>query len=266
MSDHLATTRAVDPGLMLTGPFGEETIEPTDAGPVLLLSAGIGITPMVALLRELVDRSVSRPVSLLHVSRTADVALWDEVIGLVDRLPADPRRVSLHLTRETGLRCRELGARPGRPGPADIAGAVAQLPGEDLAVLVCGPDRFGADARSALRTAGVHEESIRQEVFYSPPAGDRPHNPPVSAGPFEVRFSRSGEQASWEPAKGSLLDLAESRGLTPPADCRLAACNICATAVPAGTTAYTIPPMVPPRDGGVLICCAVPTSDVTVDL
>jgi ferredoxin-NADP reductase/uncharacterized protein YcbX len=266
MSEQLEENPAADLNLLLTGPFGEVTVEPAERGPILLLSAGIGITPTVALLRELADRSVGRPVSVVHVSRTADVPLWKEVRALVARLPGGPHPVTLHLTGESPLRCRELGATPGRPTAPDLAAAAAQLPGDGLVVLACGPARFNTDVRAALRDAGVAEEAIRQEVFYSPPPSDRPHTPPVSDGPFEVRFSRSGGRATWEPAKGSLLDLAESCGLTPPADCRLAACNICATTVAAGSTAYTTPPMVPPPDGGVLICCAVPTSDVTVDL
>jgi ferredoxin-NADP reductase/uncharacterized protein YcbX len=265
MSEHLSAGRPEELRLVMTGPLGEIIEDPAATAPLLLLSAGIGITPTVAILRELAARSPGRPVSVLHVARSSDAALWDEARALVARLPGGDNRVALHLTRESPKRCREMGARLGRPNADHIARAVAELPGDGLVALVCGPDRFRSDMRAALLAAGVPDGSIRQEVFFSPPPAAT-CTPSISAGPFQVRFSGSDRQATWKPASGSLLDLAEACGLTPRVDCRVAACNVCATAVTAGSTAYTTPPMVPPPDGEVLICSAVPTSDVTVAL
>ena len=265
MSEHLRACRRRDLRLTLTGPFGEGTVDPEGTTPVLLLSAGIGITPTVALLRKVLAGSPRRPVGVLHVARSSDVGLWREVTSLVARLPGAESRVSLHLTGVSPGRCRELGARPGRPTAGDVARAVSTMPADGLVTLVCGPERFRSDVRAALRVAGVPDGSILHEAFFSPPPA-RAYTPPASAGPFHVQFSASGRTAVWEPEAGTLLDLAESCGLTPPVDCRTAACNVCATAVGAGSTTYTTPPMVPPPDGAVLICSAIPTSDVRVEL
>lgn len=265
MSSYLSERRPEELRLLLTGPYGDVTVDLEDRTPMLLISAGIGITPTVAMLRELRSRCSDRPVSVLHVARRADAALWAETTAQVAALPGDRNRVRLHLSREEPDRCRELGAAPGRPRAEDVVRAVAELPGAEVVVMLCGPDRFGADVRAALHAAGVPDSAIRQEVFYSPP-GVRPYTPPVSAGPFAVHFTSSGRRATWTSSSGTLMDLAESCGLSPLVDCREAACNICATAVTQGSTAYVTPPMGPPADGSVLICCAVPTSDVAVEL
>ena len=265
MSEILRITPPEDLRILLTGPFGAVSVDPEGTDPVLLLSAGIGVTPTVALLRELVTRSPTRPVGVLHVARGPAPALWDELTTLLERRPgATHDRVSLHLTGADPPRGRELAARGGRPVAADVARLVEAMPADRLVALVCGPDSFRAEVRVALRAAGVPDGSILLEAFFSPPP-ERVHVPPVSDGPFRVRFSVSGQEAVWRQEAGSLLDLAESCGLAPPVDCREAACNICATKVTTGSTSYTTPPMGPPP-GEVLICCAVPTSDVTVEL
>jgi ferredoxin len=132
--------------------------------------------------------------------------------------------------------------------------------------MVCGSVEFGADMRAALVASGVPSTSVHQEAFYSPPPAHRPRHDPVAPGPFAVRFAEAGAAATWTADTGTLLDVAEADGLTPPVDCRTGACNVCATGLMRGTTAYTTPPMVPPPEGTVLICCAVPTSDVTLAL
>ena len=264
MSEYLRATPREDLRILLSGPFGDVTADPEEEAPLLLLSAGIGITPTLALLREIVVRSPSRPVGVLHVDRGADPAMWGELTTLLGRLPGSSGRVSLHLTAADRHRCRQLGASVGRPAATDVARLVRTMPAPGLEALVCGPDRFRADVRAALREAGLAESAIHLEAFFSPPP-EREQVPPAADGPFDVHFSASGRHAVWKPELGTLMDLAESCGLRPAVDCREAACNVCAARVTAGSTMYTTPPMGPPA-GEVLICCAVPTTDVTVEL
>ncbi len=264
ISEYLRATAHRNLDFLISGPFGEANADPAGESPLLMLSAGIGITPTLALLREVAARAPHRPVGVLHVARGEDPAMWEELVTLVERVPGTRGRVSLHLTAAGPRRCGQLRASAGRPTASDVARVVASLPTTGLVALVCGPDGFRADVRAALCDAGVPDAAILMEAFFSPPP-EREVVPPASQGPFRVRFSRSGGSAIWKPEVGSLLDLAESQGLRPPVDCREAACNLCATAVTGGDTMYTTPPMGPPP-GKVLICCAVPTSDVTVDL
>lgn len=251
--------------LGVTGPFGEPTPSAPSSSGMLLLSAGIGITPTVALLRQFVSHGCRHPVRVLHVERHWPPPLWGELCELLERLPASDGPATLHLTRESSATAETVGARHGRPTADDLAAAVGAVPGDPL-VLVCGSGEFSADMRSALLANGVPGAAVRQEVFYSPPPARRPRQDPVAPGPFAVRFDTTGAGSTWTTSSGTLLDVAEASGLTPPVDCRTGACNVCVTRLTAGTTAYTTPPMVRPPEGTVLICCAVPTSDVTLTL
>lgn len=265
MAQYLSTRRRDELALTLTGPFGDPTTPAPAASGTLLLSAGIGITPTVALLRRLVDQASRHPVRVLHVEKYWPPPLWAELCELLEQLPGAARPPTLHLTRDTAATACAVRARPGRPTADDLATAVGAVPGDPVA-LVCGSVRFSADMRSALLAGGLPDTSVRQEVFYSPPPARRPRQDPVAPGPFAVRFEAGGTESTWTSGSGTLLDVAESSGLTPTVDCRTGACNVCATRLACGTTTYTTPPMVPPPEGTVLICCAVPTSDVTLTL
>jgi ferredoxin-NADP reductase/uncharacterized protein YcbX len=265
MSQYLGTRRRDELAMTVTGPFGEPTLTSSAMSGMLLLSAGIGITPTVALLRHLVAGGWRHPVRVLHVDRHWPPPLWAELRSLLGRLPGAEDPATLHLTWESSATARAVGARLGRPTVDDLVRAVAAVPGDPL-VLVCGSVGFGTAMRSALVASGVPSAAVRQEAFYSPPPARRPRQDPVDPGPFAVKFGATGAGSAWTQGSGTLLDVAEATGLNPPVDCRTGACNVCATPLAAGTTAYTTPPMVPPPEGTVLICCAVPTSDVTLTL
>ena len=76
--------------------------------------------------------------------------------------------------------------------------------------------------------------------------------------PVAVKFARSGIEATWDPSKGTLLELAEAEGLQPAYSCRSGICQTCSTKVIAGSVAYVEPPMTSPADGEALICCGYP--------
>jgi len=91
---------AAGSGLVVTCPFGDVTIDPEDTSDLVLLSAGVGITPTVAMLRALVAVGARRRVRVLHVDRNpTSLPLWEEVRAAADRLDASVR---LHLTRAGG--------------------------------------------------------------------------------------------------------------------------------------------------------------------
>ncbi|UYM06595.1 MOSC domain-containing protein [Solicola gregarius] len=244
---------AEDETLIVSGPFGEVTLD-DDSLPVLLVSAGIGLTPTVAMLRSL--GASEREVRVVHVDRGEPPAgLWREVESALDRLP-----------RGSAVR---YDTTVGRPGPDAIAGVVREFSAEPLAY-VCGPAGFYDDVRDALLGAGLDAASIRHEVFFSPSTAERTEpKPPPRPGPFSVRFAASDDAdsyGSWDAERGSLLDVGESLGLPMPSGCRAGVCGSCALRVPEGSTAYVTDPSVPAPDGTVLLCSAVPTSDVTIDL
>ncbi|MEV5420358.1 globin domain-containing protein [Streptomyces albogriseolus] len=143
--------------LTLSAPFGDVFLDdPADATtPVVLVSAGIGGTPMTSILARLAALGSPRPVLVLHADRSAaDHALRDETRELVGRLP--------------GARAVFWYERPG-PGEVDAREGLMSLDGielpQDASVFLCGPLPFMRDVRGQLLRAGVPARHIRYEVF-----------------------------------------------------------------------------------------------------
>jgi ferredoxin-NADP reductase/uncharacterized protein YcbX/ferredoxin len=277
----LHDTMAEGRPLLVSGPLGPVQVDASDEHPRVLVSAGIGITPTIAVLRALRSAGSPAHVEVVHVDRTlAGIPLREELVDLVAALPG--ARLSLHLTGEphasgTGSESGSLAEGPaagrihrwrGRPGAEELAAAVARAAAgssvEAVSAYLCGPGTFTDEALLALGAAGVERSRIHFDVFYTPALPDpEPKDPPLP-GPFAVGFAEGGPPAVWEASAGSLLDLAEAAGRDWPSACRSGACGTCENTLASGTVAYLSAPVVTPPDGRILTCCAVPTSDVVI--
>ncbi|WP_329282176.1 MOSC domain-containing protein [Streptomyces sp. NBC_01451] len=243
--------------VLLSGPYGEEITAPDPQRPLLLAVAGIGITPVLPVLRSLLDTTPRRPVTVLNVVRTGvEAPLWDEVVELLAQLPYGTPR--LHVTNPGGP--LPDGARAGRPTAAELGELSAE---GTVEAYVCGPEGFVDSVRTALLSAGVPAGSITDERFHSPRPARLGEQPPPAAGPFTVHYTVSGTRTTWTPDTGTLLDAAESAGLRLPSACRAGACGTCRQRV-TGTVAHLSEPAVPLDSGQALLCCAVPIGDVEV--
>ena len=237
--------------LLMSGPFGTAVLG-HDSHPVLLASAGIGVTPHVAMLRELAALRDSRRVDVIHVARSeCDLALWGDIVACVDALP--DARATLCLTK-------------GKPDLRPAADEIASHAEQSNAVLyVCGPAGFMQAVCAAARHAGITDDRIVTETFATPDVDTSFRDPPLP-GPFAVRFRRSGIDATWTAADGTLLDLAEQHGLTPAAHCRAGICGTCRQKVTVGRTALLGSPAHVDSDGTTLLCCSVPEEDIIIEL
>ncbi|PRI11297.1 MOSC domain-containing protein [Leucobacter massiliensis] len=253
----------------ITGPFGEVTLDPVRDSDLLLISAGVGITPTAAMLRALRSEETGkapadgagRGIRVLHVAReAADLALWPEVREAVAAVPG--ARAELFLTREPdAASVRALGARSGRPGAEALRHALDGLDPARLDAFLCGPPPFVDAVRGALLELGVPGPQIRNEVFFSPAAARQaPLRAPSTAGPHPVSFG--AELVSWTPGRGTLLDLAEAAGRGWVSGCRSGACGTCARELDFGEVEYLCEPAVAVPEGQVLSCCTVPTGAV----
>jgi ferredoxin-NADP reductase/MOSC domain-containing protein YiiM len=232
------------------------------AGPVVLLSAGVGVTPVLAMLHALAKGKSEREVWWLYTTRNAESQPFaQEVSDLISELPN--ARQQVFYTSGVG----RLDAR---------AIAAVGLP-RDATVYMCGPDAFMADMRGALADAGIDPAQVHTELFGAlPPINPGivgtstvpPHQPPGPAGTGPaVAFSRSGLTVHWSSRYESILELAEACNVPTRFSCRSGVCHTCVTQVIAGTTTYTQPPLEPPADGTVLICTAEPVDEeVVLDL
>lgn len=241
-----------------------------DSTPVVLISAGIGATPVLAMLHALAAANSNRRVSWLHTTRSAEThAFAAEVSDLITALP-DARQYVFY----TGGKQADGGVTLGRLDRHSIA--ALDLP-TDAVVYLCGPGPFMDAMRDALAACGYSPAQIHTELFgalpainpgvVSAPKATRPHPPPGSpgAGPA-ITFARSGLTVNWSPDYGSILELAESCDVPTRFACRSGVCHTCVTGIVAGTPTYLQPPLEAPPQGTVLICCAAPREDIVLDL
>lgn len=252
----------IEPGAVIeaAAPRGDFYLIDDDK-PVVLISAGIGATPVLAMLHALSSVASGSDIWWLHTTRNRDTeAFAAEITDLMDAMPQATRRV--FYTESQGRLDRQALATLG-------------LPTNGTAYL-CGPTSFMADMRDALTAAGFDPASIHSELFGARSAINpgvvgavvRPPHPPAGdpgAGPA-ITFARSGLTVNWSPRYDSILDIAESCDVPTRFSCRSGVCHICVTSVVTGTTTYVQPPLELPAAGEVLICSAVPESDLVLDL
>ncbi|MEZ0448038.1 MOSC domain-containing protein [Cellulomonas sp. ICMP 17802] len=238
--------------------------------PALLVSAGIGLTPVLAMLHRLASDRSTRPVWWIHAAHDEQSqVLSTEVADLLAHLPA-ARSLVCYTTPSGPL---PPGARAGRL-TADVVAAL-DLPVDAIAY-VCGPEPFMDDMVAALTAVGLDPARVRTERFGSRSAinpgvvrtdAPPPHQPPgpPGTGP-DVTFARSGLSTAWSDAYDSVLELAEACDVPTQWSCRTGVCHTCVTSVLSGAATYGTPPLEPPGDDELLVCSARPTTDLVLDL
>jgi ferredoxin-NADP reductase/predicted pyridoxine 5'-phosphate oxidase superfamily flavin-nucleotide-binding protein len=246
-------------------PRGDFTLDADSRRPVLLLSAGVGVTPMIAMLNQLVGRNIDRlrhpgrGLWFVHAARDgSDHAFADHVRGLAGRAYTLTTHIRYSRPRSRDVQGRDYDDA----GHIDADLLRRLLPLDDYDVYLCGPAGFMQTMQQVLAQLGVRPERIRSEAFAAAPAGPVDATPlPPAAAAAKVEFSASGRSADWDPSKGSLLDLAEAAGIEAPWSCRSGLCGTCAARVVEGAVTYAEPPAGTPRPGEALVCCAVPAGD-----
>jgi ferredoxin-NADP reductase/MOSC domain-containing protein YiiM len=240
---------------------------------VVLLSAGIGSTPVLAMLHSLAAVRSTRQVLWLHAAR--------------DRahhpFAAEVRRLIRALPRGRSYVCYS------RPDPVDRLGEDFDAAGHlsrslfeeagvarEAEVYLCGPNRFMADMKMELATFGIAPERIHIEIFQ----GSEPMTPGVvgrktriphlpedetETGPL-VSFARSGIAAHWKEGYQSILELAEACDIPVRWSCRTGVCHSCESGLVSGAVVYEPEPLDKPADGNVLVCCSRPIHDIVIDL
>lgn len=271
-SAHLKAHVRVGDSLDIAAPRGTFCLAESD-NPVVLMSAGVGVTPALAMLHKLAQTGSTRQVWWLHGARDgSDHPFAQESRALIDRLPA-ARAVIFYSKPARGDRHGVDYTEEGRLSPARIA--ELSLP-KDADAYLCGPAGFMADATAALVDYGLDPTRVHTETFGSGAAltpgiaatrASAPHPPegPAGTGPA-VTFARSGLTVTWNRNQESLLDLAESCDVPVRWSCRTGVCHTCELALLSGTIDYSPDPVEPPATGNVLICCSQPREDVVLDL
>ena len=262
--------REGDP-LDVSAPRGSFTLNPSQS-PVVLLSAGVGATPVMSMLHVLAAEKSQREIWWIYGARNS-----------VDHPFAEESRSLLkQLSRGRGY------IMYSRPAATDQVGVDFDAPGHiDAALLerigvpqgsefyLCGPSSFLQNMRDGLRDWGVLAGNVHTEIFgalesITPGMAQvvhTPHQPqgPPGSGP-PVSFARSGITAAWDPKFASLLELAEACDVPVRWSCRAGVCHTCMTGLIGGSIIYNPEPLERPAPGNVLVCCSQPNAGVTLDL
>ncbi|MCG8296488.1 pyridoxamine 5'-phosphate oxidase family protein [Pseudomonas entomophila] len=244
-------------------PMGSFTLDPQSDRPIVLIGAGVGITPLMAMLREQLVKEEGRRIYLFHGGRTlADLPFQQELAALQQHANG---LFSIHRALSQPEPQAVQGHDYAFASRLGIEQIKATLALDDYDFYLCGPASFTQDLYEGLRGVHVPDARIHAEAFG--PSTLRRHTddnqptlqqPPPATEPVPVYFASSAKEARWAPGSGTLLELAESRGLSPDFSCRGGSCGTCRTKLVSGQVHYSNPPAELPDEGFALICCAVP--------
>ena len=266
-SQHLHQQVQVGDVLEVRPPMGSFTLIEETERPVVLIAAGVGITPLLSMFRELAAQNSQqqrqRPVHLFQSARTlADLPFQAELKALQQH---DTEHLHIHRALSSPGAEAVVGRDFEITGRLDFDQVKARLPLDDYDFYLCGPGGFLQAMYDGLRALNIPDERIHAEAFgpstlqrLAPEPLAAPVQLPAASAPVPVYFASSAKEARWAPGSGSLLELAESRGLSPDFSCRGGSCGTCKTRLVSGHVHYPNPPAQLPEGDSVLICCAVP--------
>src|SRR5580698_303943 len=257
--------------LDVSAPRGSFTLRPLQS-PVVLLSAGVGATPVMSMLHALVAERSRREIWWIYGARNrAQHPFAEESRSLLKQLPRGREYIVYSRPDATD----QVGADFDAPGHIDTPLLEKIGVPRESDFYLCGPSSFLQSMGDGLRNRGVPDGNVHTEIFGSldaitPGMAQVVHTPHLpqgtpGSGP-SVSFARSGITAAWDPKFKSLLELAEACDVPVRWSCRIGVCHTCMTGLIDGSITYNPEPLERPAPGNVLVCCSQPNAGVTLDL
>jgi ferredoxin-NADP reductase/ferredoxin len=258
--------------LQVSAPRGSFTLAPGNH-PLVLLSAGIGATPLLAMLHWLAANGAdaTREVWWCYGARNgADHPFAAEARALLNSLPHSHALVAYSKPQDADRQGQDY----------DVMGHLSlsllqrhEIP-KEADFYLCGPTAFLSSLTAELQAWGVPASRIHSEVFGTESSitpgiatTSVPPHPPSTAGAGPaVSFTRSGLTVPWSTQYGSLLELAEACDVPVRWSCRTGVCHMCESGLIGGQVGYAPEPLDPPAEGNLLICCSSPRTAVELDL
>ena len=265
VSRHMVDLLNVGDLIEVGGPVGKFTFDGTEAESVVLISAGVGITPMVSITRYLTERSWPGDIFFIYTCRTpADFIFSGEVAALQKRNPK--LRVAVTSTKAEGTDWK--GPR-GRLTKELLTQTVPDL--ASRRIHICGPATMMEATKALLTELGVPPEQVKSELFgATKPAvavGGTTAKPSAAAtGPL-VTFSKNNKSAKIQTDQ-TILELSEDLGIGIEFACRVGTCGVCKVKMTAGEVDMAVDDALDDDDkanGIILACQAKPKVEVTVE-
>jgi ferredoxin-NADP reductase len=265
-SCHFCDSVQIGDILDVKAPNGHFYLDMAEESPVVLISGGVGITPMLSMLNAIIDTGSRREVWFFHGARNSADHIQKVYL---EKLAAEMPTLRLH-------NCYS------RPAPADVSGRdfqhasrltidvlKATLPSSNYDYFLCGPGAMMKGITDGLAAWGVPKKNVHYEAFG--PATPQSITPKPSASEtlilskLEVKFERSGKLCRWNPESPSLLDFAEANGIQIEAGCRAGNCGTCLVAVKSGEVDYVMAAGAGPEARSCLVCIAKPKTNLVLD-
>ena len=253
-------------------PRGRFVLNRSSDRPVVLISGGVGITPMMAMAEHIVTEGQRtgrfRPTYFIHGTRNSRVhAFGKQIRGLASAHP----EFKTYFCYSRPAEGDTLGKSHDAQGIVTIETIKKLLPFGDYEFYLCGPTGFMKSLYEGLRAMGISPDRIGYESFGPAAVLERRAGVTgdgVTDEAVAVRFQKSGTNAEWSAERGTLLEFAESLGLAPKFGCRSGICGTCTTGIVEGAVDYLEDPVAPRGAREVLLCCSVPRpgSNVVLDL
>ncbi|MGC1505603.1 MAG: 2Fe-2S iron-sulfur cluster-binding protein [Sulfitobacter sp.] len=263
MSTRFHDTISVGDTVRAAGPMGAFLLARDTDRPVVLLSGGVGLTPLVAMAHELA--ATARETVFVHACENGQVRAFGREIT---ELAAAAENFTSHIAYREPADSDQLGRDYDTKGIITRELLEKLRPKTEADYYLCGPGPFMAAMYETLQEMGVDPDRIAYE-FFGPATVLRPKRAAkarseTACGPT-VTFAKSGVEVPWDPAEENLLEFAEENGIMVDYSCRAGTCVTCMTKVNKGSVTYPVAPFEQPEEGYALLCCCVPESNLELD-
>ena len=267
-SSYLCDTVKEGDILDVKAPNGHFHLDPGHERPIVLISGGVGVTPMIAIANALVEARSDREIWFFHGARSSSDHLFKAHMA---RLAAENKNLRMHVCHSRPLESDVEGRDYHHPGRVTVELLKQLLPSSNYDFFLCGPGSFMESITEDLRKWGVPDERVFFEAF-GPASVRRAATPEakvaVTFAPFgglEVTFARSGQKILWQGEGRSLLELAEKARVKIDAGCRAGNCGSCLVAIKSGEVAYISKHGADVEEGSCLACICRPVTSLVVD-
>ncbi|WP_414513855.1 2Fe-2S iron-sulfur cluster-binding protein [Nostoc sp. PCC 9305] len=245
-------------------PNGKFVLDVQKSIPAVLISNGVGITPMISMAKACSLLNPTRPIWFVHGARDGNFHAFRDEVREISRQNHN-LNVHFRYSRPTS----EDRGKYHSVGYVDAA-LIQELVRQEAEYFLCGSPSFMQSIMQGLKESGVPDSRVFFESFGKPMKTQSEKQTAMATGDekfAEIVFTKSGKTLTWQPSDGTILEFAEANDINPPFSCRVGVCGTCMCKIREGVVAYQEEPTATTDRGSVLICISQPgTAKLVLDI